>query len=372
MIDWSWGLLTGPERAVLRRLAVFAGGCTLPAAEEVCAAPDVPTDTVLDVVTRLVDRSLVTVLDSEDGPRYRMLESVAAYALERLEEAGESQLTRQRHRIHHTELAERSEPRLYGPDQRRWLRRLDSDSANLRCALADAAADPDAGGSGADLAVRLVNALAWYWFLRGRLGEAGRSFDLALGDVAPGGTAPGSADLGDHGPSHAARSSARVRQAAFALLADDDAPPNQPTDGEYDGADTRARWFLGLARCGFADASAEDRTAGLLAEFQADDDRWGMAAMQSTRATEAMYRGNLTDLRRYAVDSAARFAELGDRWGRLRATEQLGVLAEIAGDYGEAARLHRDGVRIAEELHLRTDVSFRLSRLGRIALLTGE
>ncbi|MEV0373337.1 BTAD domain-containing putative transcriptional regulator [Streptomyces sp. NPDC050636] len=370
VIDWSWGLLTGPERAVLRRLAVFAGGCTLPAAEEVCAAPDVPADAVLDVVTRLVDRSLVTVLDGEDGPRYRMLESVAAYSLERLDEAGESRLARRRHRVHYTELAERSEPWLYGPDQRRWLRRLDSDSANLRCALADAAAGGAADGSGdgdIDLAVRQVNALAWYWFLRGRLGEARRSFDMALGSGA----------FGDDGPafdrdSSAARSSALARRAAFALLAGDDAQPKQPIDRGYDGADTRARWFLVLARCGFGDPSGQDRTVGLLAEFRADDDRWGMAATQSTRATRAMYRGDLAGLRRHAVDSAARFAELGDRWGQLQAAEQLGVLAEIAGDYDEAARLHGDGVRIAEELQLWTDVSFRLSRLGRIALLTGE
>ncbi|WP_406340457.1 BTAD domain-containing putative transcriptional regulator [Streptomyces sp. NBC_00648] len=370
VIDWSWGLLTGPERAVLRRLAVFAGGCTLPAAEEVCAAPDVPADAVLDVVTRLVDRSLVTVLDGEDGPRYRMLESVAAYSLERLQEAGESRLARRRHRAHYTELAERSEPWLYGPDQRRWLRRIDSDSANLRYALADATAGPAADGSAdgdVDLAVRQVNALAWYWFLRGRLGEARRSFDMALGSGAPGDDGPAR----DRGSS-SARSSALARQAAFALLVGDHAQPKQPTDGEYDGADTRARWFLALARCGFADPSVEGQTAGLLAEFRADDDHWGMAATQSTRATEAMYRGDLASLRQHAVDSAARFAELGDRWGQLRAAEQLGVLAEIAGDYDEAARLHRDGVRIAEELQLWTDVSFRLSRLGRIALLTGE
>ncbi|MFD9561786.1 BTAD domain-containing putative transcriptional regulator [Streptomyces sp. NPDC059994] len=366
VIDWSWGLLTGPERAVLRRLAVFAGGCTLPAAEEVCAAPDVPADAVLDVVTRLVDRSLVTVLDGEDGPRYRMLESVAAYSLERLQEAGESRLARRRHRVHYTELAERSEPWLYGPDQRRWLRRLDSDSANLRSALADAAAGPDADG-GADLAVRQVNALTWYWFLRGRLGEARRSFDMALSCGAPGDDVPARDPR-----SRAARSSALARQAAFTLLAGDDAQPKQPTDGEYDEADARARWFLALARCGFADPSVEGQTAALLAEFRVGDDRWGMAATQSTRATEAMYRGDLDGLKRHAVDSAARFAELGDRWGQLRAAEQLGVLAEIAGDYDEAARLHRDGVRIAEELQLWTDVSFRLSRLGRIALLTGE
>ncbi|MGA5128246.1 BTAD domain-containing putative transcriptional regulator [Streptomyces olivoreticuli] len=357
VIDWSWGLLTGPERAVLRRLAVFAGGCALAAAEEVCAGPDVPAGTVLDVVTRLVDRSLVTVLDGEDGPRYRMLESVAAYSLDRLDEAGESRPTRRRHRVHYTELAERAEPWLYGPDQRRWLRRLDSDSANLRCALADAAAGGDTA-DGVDLAVRQVNALAWYWFLRGRLDEARRSFDLALGSDGP---------ASDRG-SAAARNSALARQAAFALLSGDDTRTNRPIDG----ADARARWFLALARCGFGGSPEKDRTADLLAEFRSRGDHWGTAAAQSTLATQAMYLGDLTDLRRHAVDSAARFAELGDRWGQLQAAEQLGVLAEIAGDYEEAARLHRDGVRIAEELQLWTDVSFRLSRLGRIALLTGE
>ncbi|MFD7905799.1 BTAD domain-containing putative transcriptional regulator [Kitasatospora sp. NPDC059747] len=357
VIDWSWELLTDPERAVLRRLAVFAGGCTLAAAEEICSASDVPADAVLDVLTRLVDRSLVTALDDEDGPRYRMLESVAAYSLEQLDDAGELRLTRERHRIHYTELAERAQPWLYGPDQRRWLRRLDHESTNLRAALADAAADGDAAS-----AVRQVNALAWYWFLRGRLGEARRSFGLAL-DTGPLGREDGSATHDS-----TARADALVRQAAFALLAGDRTLPNQPING----AGTRARWFLALARCGFAEASDEELTAGLVAEFGAADDRWGIAATQSTLASLAMYRGDLAGLRRHAVDGTERFAELGDRWGQLRAAEQLGVLAEIAGDYQEAARLHRDGVRIAEELELWTDVSFFLSRLGRIALLTGE
>lgn len=260
VIDWSWGLLTDSERSVLRRLAVFSGGCTLPAAEEVCAAQDVPADDVLDVVTRLVDRSLVTVLNSEDGPRYRMLESIAAYSLERLDEAGETRPARRRHRIHYTELAERAEPWLYGPDQRCWLRRLDSDSANLRSALADATSGSslDGGADGdADLAVRQVNALAWYWFLRGRMGEARRSFDLALG----------CGGLGDDGPAldrgSVGRSSALARQAGFALLAGDHAQPKQPNGGEYDAADPRARWFLAHARCGFAGPSEEIPSEGL-------------------------------------------------------------------------------------------------------------
>ncbi|WP_328955946.1 BTAD domain-containing putative transcriptional regulator [Kitasatospora purpeofusca] len=351
VIDWSWQLLTDAERAVLRRLAVFAGGSTLTAAEQVCAAPDVPAETVLDVVGRLVERSLVTVLDDGDGPRYRLLESVAAYGLERLDEAGEARSTRRRHRVHFTELAERAEPRLHGPEQHRWLERLDREGANLRGALADAATadgDRDTG-----LAVRQVNALSWYWFLRGRLDEARRAFALALA-AGP-----------DPSP---ARSGALTRQAAFALLAGEDNRPERPLDD----ADPGARWFLALAGSGFGGSTGPDRTAGLLAEFRARDDRWGIAATLSIRATRAMYRGDLAGLRRYAEESARGFDELGDPWGRLQAGEQLGILAEIAGDYDGAARLHREGARLAEELRLWTAVSFRLSRLGRIALLTGD
>ncbi|KJY31468.1 BTAD domain-containing putative transcriptional regulator [Streptomyces sp. NRRL S-495] len=351
VIDWSWQLLTDAERAVLRRLAVFAGGSTLTAAEQVCAAPDVPADTVLDVVGRLVERSLVTVLDDGDGPRYRLLESVAAYGLERLDEAGEARSTRRRHRVHFTELAERAEPRLHGPEQHRWLERLDREGANLRSALVDAATadgDRDAG-----LAVRQVNALSWYWFLRGRLDEARRALALALG-AGP-----------DPSP---ARSDALTRQAAFALLAGEDDRPERPLDDAGPGA----RWFLALAGSGFGGSTGPDRTAGLLAEFRARDDRWGIAATLSVRATRAMYRGDLAGLRRYAEESARGFDELGDPWGRLQAGEQLGILAEIAGDYDGAARLHREGARLAEELRLWTAVSFRLSRLGRIALLTGD
>ncbi|WP_405982845.1 AfsR/SARP family transcriptional regulator [Streptomyces sp. NBC_00158] len=359
VIDWSWGLLTNPERAVLSRLAVFADGCTLAAAEEVCAAPEAPGDTVLDVITRLVDRSLVTVVDGQDGPRYRLLESVAAYALERLHEAGATRTTRRLHRLHYTELAERAEPCLHGPDQRRRLRLLDADGANLRRALADAAGTGEAAGDAApDLALRQVNALSWYWFLRGRLTEARRSLDTALSATGP----------------HPGDASARARRAGFALLTGERTQQGGPEapDELFEGADVRARWFLTFTRSGFGDPPGPDRADTLLSEFRARDDRWGIAATMSTLATQAVYRGGLGDLRRYATDSAARFADVGDGWGRLQAAEQLGVLAEIAGDYEEAGRLHREGAAIAEELQLWTDLSFRLSRLGRIALLTGD
>ncbi|MFE5556769.1 BTAD domain-containing putative transcriptional regulator [Streptomyces sp. NPDC056544] len=364
MIDWSWELLAPAEQTALSRLAVFSGGFTLESAEAVCAAGDTAAEDVLDLVTRLVDCSLVVApYDGGDtgAPRYRMLESVTAYGLERLDGAGEAAAARVRHAEHFADLAERAAAHLHGPEQRGWLRRLDSEGLNLRAALDAAVA---AGAAGA--ALRLVNASAWYWFLRGRIGEARTALGSALACAAAAG--------GQDGPAVAG---ARARLAAFAVLGGDDSL----LGGDFEGADPRGRWLLEFARIGFTSGSDADVTAaaadddvleGLPAVFRGLGDRWGEAAALSGLATRALYRGDLTELRRNAEAGARLFAELGDQWGRLQASEQLGILAEISGDYARAARLHEDGVRSARELELFTQVSFRLAQQGRIALLTGD
>ncbi|XVQ15431.1 BTAD domain-containing putative transcriptional regulator [Spirillospora sp. CA-255316] len=178
-IDWSWEPLDGTERAVLRRLAVHAAACTLDAAEEICSGDGVEQAEVVDAVARLVDRSLVVVADGPDGPRYRLLESVAAYALERLGEAGERERVQHRHDEYYTLVAECAEVFREGHARRRWLARLDADTANLRAAMESATR------RGQDeLARRLTRALAWYWIERGRTGEAGRSLWAALTESA--------------------------------------------------------------------------------------------------------------------------------------------------------------------------------------------
>ncbi|MFC7740571.1 ATP-binding protein [Nocardiopsis composta] len=169
VIDWSWDLLTGAERAVLRRLAVHRDGCGLEAAEALCAGGGVKPAEVVDLLARLTDRSLVAV-SAGGPPRYRLLESVSAYCLERLPADEHAALLRA-HARYYTALAERADAHLRGGDQRSWLRRLDAETANLRAALE--AAD-------APLAERLVRAMAWYWFLRGRFTEAKRSLVAAL------------------------------------------------------------------------------------------------------------------------------------------------------------------------------------------------
>ncbi|MGW6496016.1 BTAD domain-containing putative transcriptional regulator [Nonomuraea angiospora] len=353
MIDWSWELLTGPERVVLRRLAVHADGGTLEAAEEVSADPGVD---VLDALARLVDRSLVVrVRAPGTEPRYRLLESVAAYCLERLAEAGELEEVRLRHAAYYTALAERAEPYLRGHGQRDALALLDAESANLRAALETAVRLARPGE-----AVRLVNAMAWYWVLRGRLSEGQRSLEAAL-------SVPGAA-----GP---AAAQARVWLAGLRMLAGWLEPPDHAVFEAIEGrsARARARWFIGYAMFGYDDLSASRALIEQALEtFQELGDKWGTGAALNVLARYAATRGDLAALRRDGERGLALFRELGDRWGELRAAENLGTLAEITGDYERATELRADGLRMAEELGLWSSVSDALSRLGRIALLTGD
>ncbi|TDE10966.1 BTAD domain-containing putative transcriptional regulator [Jiangella asiatica] len=367
VIDWSWDLLTNAERVVLRRLAVPAGGCDLAAAEAVCADDDVRPGPVAAQVARLVDRSLVMAVPSPAGPRYRLLESVAAYGAEQLRAAGELDTVERRHREHYLALAERADRELRGPEQRRWLERLDAESANLRAALDSAVRSGDAA-----LAHRLVDALAWYWFLRGRLGEALRSAAAveSLGDGVPAG--PDAA---------AARARTAAWRAGFAVLTGDDpgaADSAEAALARFDGVDdsagrARARWFLSLVLAGAGRLELHARrVAAALVEFRRLGDRWGVAAALSLRADQVRPGVGSATARRSAEQSAAIFGELGDRWGQLQVSGTLAVWAEVRGDYREAERLHRDGVRIASELGLWTELAQRLSGLGRIALLRGD
>ncbi|MER5326928.1 BTAD domain-containing putative transcriptional regulator [Streptosporangium roseum] len=351
VIDWSWELLSDDERVVLRRLAVFADGCTLEAAEVVCGGDR----DVLDPLIRLVDRSLITVAD---GPRYRLPESISAYALERLAEAGESEALHLRHHAFYTELAEQAAARLHGPEQQLWLTRLDRESANLRTALERAVRREDAAG-----AMRMALASTWYWFLRGRLSEARRSLDETLRTT---------------GVAQAAlRSQAAVWYAGFTMLAGEGRkgparPPEKTADDRAGGA--RATWFLGYASLNAGEDLARSETLvdHALADFRTAGDRWGIAAAQSTRAIQALLRGDLAALRHSAEDGHALFEELGDRWGQLQTTYPLAALAAITGDYAHAARMHQDGLHLAEELGFWTDAADRLTGLGRAALLTGD
>ncbi|MGV9838889.1 BTAD domain-containing putative transcriptional regulator [Nocardia niigatensis] len=359
-IDWSWELLSLIERDVLCWLAIHAEDCSLSAARSLVGDPGDDRE-ILAALTRLVDQSLVVMQESRHGPRYRLLESIAAYCVEHLETTGALLEMRLRHAMYYADRGERASSGLHGPDQRRWLELLDVESPNIRKAADFAIARLDVR-----LANRLVNSLIWFGFLRGRLTEAHRYLS-AVGAMA-----------GELRPVERA-TILRWRTGMAMLIGEADqlVSPSPTLAGDETATELRAlarsEWFLGYAQWySGALPESEDRVGRALATFRTLDDNWGIAASLSLRAAQNTARSDLSMVRDHAQTSAAIFDEVGDRWGRLKAIEALAVLAEFEGRYDEANDLHYEGLQIVEDLGLWTETSHKLALLGRIALLRGE
>ncbi|MGR6924400.1 BTAD domain-containing putative transcriptional regulator [[Actinomadura] parvosata] len=362
VLDWSWDLLTELDRTVLRRLAVHAGGCDITAAEVVCGGTDIGPENVVDVLGRLVDRSLVRMEETPQGPRYSLLETVAHYCRMRLREAGELDDVSRRFQDHYLSLARTAATHLRTSEQRAWLDRLDLENANLWSALDGLVRQGDTAGS-----LELITALMWYWFLRGRLHHARDWLDRV---PAGGGTTH--PDL---------LAAAVVWRTCLGLLIERSRDPVRLRRAEQalrDMRDPRERarvqWILGHAlHTGLEDLSAgELHVSRALAAFREVDDRWGRAAALSTAGQQAMARGDLTAIEEYGEHARRLFCELGDDWGRLQTISPLAHRAAALGDRERAARLHHEGLQIAENLRLWSDAVEHTLALGRLAILAGD
>ncbi|WP_405607220.1 winged helix-turn-helix domain-containing protein [Streptomyces sp. NBC_01511] len=361
VIDWSWDLLTEPERRVLCHLAAHADGCTLEAARAVAAEEEGRPGDVLDALSRLVDRSLVQVQETPQGLRYRLLESIAAYAAERLEESGDAGDARTRHMRYYASFAQRADPMLRGAAQHRWLGLMDHEEANLRAASATAVRRGDT-----DTALVLASAPFWYRWVRGRLGEAKRLLGEAL--AMPGGSrdlrAPAAAwhaGLENMDP----RAVDPVARAEAALA---------HFEGVRDlNARARACWFLGPA---LIEHRHQARGKALLdqavADFREQGDAWGTAVALSQRAWLEQSGGSSPRHETDGRHALRLFRDIGDSWGQLQAMGVLSRHAEITGDVGEASRIGAEALGIARGLDLWPEVSYWLSSLAWCAMADGD
>jgi len=176
-VDWSYDLLSDSERLMLMRLSVFSGGWTLEAAEAVCAGRGIDAGDVLDLLARLVDKSLVIVDDTQlRDCRYRLLETIRQYAREQLLRADEDSEIADAHLDYYLALAREAEPKIVQPDQVAWLNRLDREHDNVRAAFNWAAG----GGIRRLDALGLSTTLWWFWLKRGYLGEGRQRLERAL------------------------------------------------------------------------------------------------------------------------------------------------------------------------------------------------
>lgn len=165
-IDWSYDLLTEPERILLRRLSVFSGGFTLEAAEAVCSRGELKQSNILDLLGRLADKSLVIVETTlvNGGTRYRLLETIRQYTLEKLAGIGEAREIRDQHLDFFVELAEQAESYIFGGESAVWFKRLDQELDNIRAAI-----EWSTNSGKAVAALQIVGCLVYFWFARGLL-----------------------------------------------------------------------------------------------------------------------------------------------------------------------------------------------------------
>ncbi|MDX3535504.1 BTAD domain-containing putative transcriptional regulator [Streptomyces sp. MB09-01] len=366
VVDWSWELLTEAERALLRRLAVFPGGATVESAEGVCAGGPVAADEVLDLIMSLADKSLLVT--AGDG-RYRMLETIRAYALQKLAGAGEQEALRRAHAAHFTELARTADPYLRRAEQLEWLARLTDEHDNLAAALRGAIAAGDARA-----AVRLVAAAGWYWWLSGHKADGAELAAQAL--ALPTATHAERQD----GPDAEARAVACALAVLFATagLGDDRQTEELLREGAELAARTGSRHpvvrFLGpldrmLRGAGAGEAPPVDAWDGLLA----DEDPWVRAQGRLERAKTVLGTGGRPAEAEAAIEAALTgFRGLGERWGISFALTLLADLEARRGDHRMAVAHFEEAVAVIGELGGIEDRLYAGVRQAQSCLLAGD
>src|SRR5579859_7576234 len=307
VVDWSWDLLEPAEQALARRLALFPAGASLAMAEQVCADELLPSARVLPALSGLVDKSIIAAgqnADGDPGSRYRMLETVRAYGLERLAEAGEQDRIRDAFAAIYLNLAETTDPRLRGPGQGRWLRELAAEQDNLYAAVRWAITRRDA-----DTALRFIRALGWYWVLRGQPGEP-ETLARAVLELEPRERSARMAEarmvcaLTAAGPSWEIDT---VQPALAAAVADFAAfshgePPANPVAA-------MAEPMLVLS------GRDLERVFVVFDRYMASADPWVRAAAPMLRCSFARMLGRIDLAESDCRDSLAAFRALGDAWG---------------------------------------------------------
>jgi predicted ATPase/DNA-binding CsgD family transcriptional regulator/DNA-binding XRE family transcriptional regulator len=361
-LDWSHDLLAEPERALLRRLGVFVGGWTLEAAEAVCAGGPVGPGDVLAGLSALIDKSLVLADVKASQGRYRLLETVRAYALDRSTEPTEAAAVGARHAAYYLTVAERAAPVLKGPEQVDCLDRLEQERGNIRAALGWWVEHGEAAP-----ALRLVGALGWFWAMRGHLVE-GRSWmarALALaGDADP-----------------AARASALARATLLAWMQGDlDAARTAGAEAVETARRARdapvlvdALLALGPALYDRGQrADAELLFAEGLSAARAAGYRWGTALALFWSAVAALGRADPAAARVHLEESLALSRALGDPRGAAFALSYLGTLARRRGDLSEAEALFAESLTLRRAVGPRRGVVHELNNLGLVARARGE
>jgi predicted ATPase/DNA-binding CsgD family transcriptional regulator len=324
-LDWSYALLSEPERRLFCRLSVFAGGWPLEAAEAVGAEVDTGKGEVLDLLSRLVDKSLVEAeATGGGGVRYRMLEPIRQYAQEKLEEGGEGEEVRREHAGFFLALAEEAEPGLWGPEDAEWLERLEAEHDNLRAVLSWDLEKEEAD----ELGLRLAGALWLFWEARGYYGEGHSWLEQVL---------------------------ARGSQASAAA---------------------RAKGLEGLGWLTYRQGDT-DRAKAIAEEGLRLSDEGGLGGVVTAdflRMSGGMaeVQGHRERSRELLEESLRLSREADDKLGIAGSLLELGVTMEGLGDLKRAKEFYEEGIVLSREIGYAAILARCLLSLGSAFLLEGD
>jgi non-specific serine/threonine protein kinase len=364
-IDWSHNLLSKPERVLFRRLAVFAGGWTLEAAQAVCVGDSINADTILDVMTQLGNKSLILVkrVQSQER-RYHILETIRQYASEQLLKAGESEQLRNQHLDFFLRWAERVEAQVRGPQQLEWLDQLDAELDNLRAALEWSLTQAEHG----EASLRLSSALLSFWSQRGHVSEGRVWLDRALtGSAVP--------DAVRAKALHAAGYLARLQgdtMTARALLEASTELWRALGPADSSGlAETLASLAEAMRRLGDP-AAARSLASEAIALCREQGKHWVLAYSLSMLSWAIRDQDDYALAKSTINESIALWQTLGDPWGLELATRCLCDIAVREGDY-EASQNHAaEFITIARRLGDTEGIALALENLGIAAINLGD
>jgi predicted ATPase len=360
LIDWSYDLLTEPERVVLRRLSIFVRGWTLEAAEAVCASEGIEREAILELLARLVDKSLVVMHDRGGAARYAMLETIREYAREKLVDSGEAPAVRQRHFEYFFH---------YLVDTPLWTRsrgvvpiKYGVEYENLRAALAWIEAEPNSAGQELLFAAALIGPAQ----VRGRIGELRQILTAVL-------------ERSDPAVRTLGRARALQTAATLAGMQGDmqaAAPLGLESVGllrELGEKHDLALSLIGMTRIPDRDAS-ERAASESRALFEELGDQWGLATLLFVAGDGALQRGDYDAARSSHTESLALFRQLGELQQTAMPLVSLGRLASIDGDYVRARALVEEALAIRRRPEFENPfiVAIALISLGEIDRCAGE
>lgn len=359
VVDWSYDLLFEDERRLFARLSVFTGGCDLDAAEEVCADDQVPTGEVLDVLSRLVDKSLVVAPNVGRDARFIQLQTLWQYGRDRLNESGEVDAMCARHTAYYRQMAQEAHEGLRGATGPRWRERLTSELGNLRAALDWFIARGDA-----DAALSLASGMAWLWFINSDLVEGARWLGDALGAK------------GTRRPELAA--TAQVWHGYFVCMAFSPAagvPECDAAIAVLRTSDDQARRAEALLFCATVLMRAQEPERSLDALSEAHDllepgvHGWLLAVHDWIVAWNLTLLGQFDNAEQAAQSSVERFDTQGDVW---LSVDPLNILAGIAAARGDLDGTSATYEALLERCRAAGQRSFVLFILLRLAALRAK